>query len=83
MPSDRRGTVTEDIAGYIRRMQGSVEWKGDKDGTIRTAVAKASKQNLSLTSRLTNPLGRLAVRRYHKELPTFLERRQKGNRERP
>ncbi|KAF9786756.1 ribosomal protein L1 [Thelephora terrestris] len=40
MPSERRGTVTEDIAGYIRRMQGSVEWKGDKDGTIRAAVAK-------------------------------------------
>lgn len=42
MPSERRGTVTEDIAGYIRRMQGSVEWKGDKDGTIRTAIAKAT-----------------------------------------
>ena len=40
MPSERRGTVTEDIAGYIRRMQGSVEWKGDKTGTIRTGIAK-------------------------------------------
>ncbi|KAF9654156.1 ribosomal protein L1 [Thelephora ganbajun] len=42
MPSERRGTVTEDIAGYIRRMQGSVEWKGDKTGTIRTAIAKTA-----------------------------------------
>ena len=40
MPSERRGTVTEDIAGYIRRMQGSVEWKGDTRGTIRAAIAK-------------------------------------------
>jgi len=42
MPSERRGTVTDDIAGYIRRMQGSVEWKGDKIGTIRTAIAKTA-----------------------------------------
>jgi len=42
MPSERRGTVTEDIVGYIRRMHGSVEWKGDKAGTIRTAIAKTS-----------------------------------------
>ena len=40
MPSERRGTVTEDLAGYIRKMQGSVEWKGDSDGTIRAAIAK-------------------------------------------
>ena len=40
MPSERRGTVTDDITGYIRRIQGSSEWKGDKAGTIRTAIAK-------------------------------------------
>lgn len=40
MPSERRGTVTEDFAAYIKRLQGSVEWKGDRTGTIRTAVAK-------------------------------------------
>ncbi|EPQ61420.1 hypothetical protein GLOTRDRAFT_123899 [Gloeophyllum trabeum ATCC 11539] len=40
MPSERRGTVTDDIAGYIRRLQGSDEWKGDKAGTIRTPIAK-------------------------------------------
>ena len=40
MPSERRGTVTDDVAGYIRRLQGTTEWKGDKDGTIRTPIAK-------------------------------------------
>jgi len=34
MPSVRRGAVADDVAGYIRRMQGSVEWKGDKTGVI-------------------------------------------------
>ena len=53
MPSERRGTVTEDIAGYIRRMQGSVEWKGDKDGTIRSAIAKVSDQNVCINCPLT------------------------------
>jgi len=42
MPSERRGTVTDDVAGYIRRMQGSVEWKGDKTGTIHTPIAKGA-----------------------------------------
>jgi len=40
MPSERRGTVTDDISGYIRRLHGTSEWKGDKAGTIRTAIAK-------------------------------------------
>ncbi|GJE86250.1 50S ribosomal protein L1 [Phanerochaete sordida] len=40
MPSERRGTVTDDVAGYIRRLQGTNEWKGDKVGAIRTAIAK-------------------------------------------
>ena len=42
MPSERRGTVTDDVAGYIRRLQGTTEWKGDKDGTVRTPIAKVS-----------------------------------------
>lgn len=40
MPSERRGTVTDDLAGYIRRLQGTSEWKGDKAGTIRAPIAK-------------------------------------------
>lgn len=42
MPSERRGTVTDDIAGYIRRLKGTSEWKGDKEGTIRQPIAKVS-----------------------------------------
>lgn len=42
MPSERRGTVTDDIAGYMRKIQGSSEWKGDKAGTIRAAIAKVT-----------------------------------------
>ena len=48
MPSERRGTVTEDIAGYIRRMHGSVEWKGDRAGTIRTAIAKVRNSSMRM-----------------------------------
>ncbi|KAI0094501.1 ribosomal protein L1-like protein [Irpex rosettiformis] len=40
MPSERRGTVTEDIAGYIRRLKGTSEWAGDQQGTIRQPIAK-------------------------------------------
>jgi large subunit ribosomal protein L1 len=40
MPSERRGTVTEDMAGFMRRLQGTEEWKGDKAGTIRTPIGK-------------------------------------------
>lgn len=40
MPSERRGTVTEDIGAYIRRLKGTSEWKGDKTGTIRAPIAK-------------------------------------------
>ncbi|KAA1471385.1 ribosomal protein L1 [Dentipellis sp. KUC8613] len=40
MPSERRGTVTENIAGFIRRLHGTNEWKGDKAGTIRTPIGK-------------------------------------------
>ncbi|KAG8219443.1 ribosomal protein L1 [Butyriboletus roseoflavus] len=40
MPSERRGTVTDDIEGYIQRLQGTTEWRGDKTGTIRMPIGK-------------------------------------------
>ncbi|EJD45754.1 ribosomal protein L1 [Auricularia subglabra TFB-10046 SS5] len=40
MPSPRRGTVTDDIRGFISRTQGSNEWKADKDGTIRAPIGR-------------------------------------------
>lgn len=40
MPSERRGTVTDDIAGYIQRLYGTSEWRADKSGSIHTAIAK-------------------------------------------
>ncbi|TFK41919.1 ribosomal protein L1-like protein [Crucibulum laeve] len=39
MPSDRRGTVTDDIAGYISRLHATSEWRADRTGNIRTAIA--------------------------------------------
>lgn len=50
MPSERRGTVTDDIAGFLKRLQGTDEWKGDKAGTIRTPIAKVTQ--ISFTSSL-------------------------------
>jgi len=40
MPSERRGTVTEDIVGYIQRLRGSSEWRADRTGNIRTPIAQ-------------------------------------------
>lgn len=42
MPSERRGTVTDDIAGYLQRIQGTSEWRADKVGNIRTPIALVS-----------------------------------------
>lgn len=42
MPSERRGTVTDDFAGYLRRLSGTTEWKGDKNGVIRMPIGKVS-----------------------------------------
>ena len=42
MPSERRGTVTDDIAGFVRKLQGTTEWKGDQAGAIRQPIAKVS-----------------------------------------
>lgn len=39
MPSERRGTVTDDIAGYIQRLHGTSEWRADRTGNIRTPIA--------------------------------------------
>ncbi|KAF9015762.1 ribosomal protein L1-like protein [Cyathus striatus] len=39
MPSERRGTVTENIAEYIRRMNESNEWRADRHGYIRLPIA--------------------------------------------
>jgi large subunit ribosomal protein L1 len=47
MPSERRGTVTDDIPGYISRLQGTSEWRGDKDGTVRAAIAKVRSPHIS------------------------------------
>lgn len=40
MPSERRGTVTDDIEGYLSKLSGTTEWRGDKSGTIRMPIAK-------------------------------------------
>ncbi|KAH9974595.1 hypothetical protein BGW80DRAFT_1170445, partial [Lactifluus volemus] len=44
MLSKCRGTVTDDVLGYICRLQGTTEWKGDdaSAGTIRTPIAKVN-----------------------------------------
>ncbi|KAF8910043.1 ribosomal protein L1-like protein [Gymnopilus junonius] len=39
MPSERRGTVTEDVVGYIQRLRGTSEWRADRTGTIRAPIA--------------------------------------------
>ncbi|KAF7969856.1 hypothetical protein HWV62_25862 [Athelia sp. TMB] len=40
MPSERRGTVTDNIAEYIKKLSSSTEWRGDKAGSIRMPVGK-------------------------------------------
>ncbi|KAJ7922849.1 ribosomal protein L1-like protein [Mycena leptocephala] len=40
MPAERRGTVTDDIAGYIKRVKNSSEWKCDRVGNIRMPIAR-------------------------------------------
>lgn len=48
MPSARRGTVTLNVAGYIRSLQGSTQWIGDKAGTIRAAIGRVSTSRVTL-----------------------------------
>ncbi|KAF7303025.1 hypothetical protein MKEN_01265500 [Mycena kentingensis (nom. inval.)] len=40
MPSTRRGTVTDDIEGYVKRVKGSTEWKADRAGNIRMPIGR-------------------------------------------
>ncbi|PCH34123.1 ribosomal protein L1 [Wolfiporia cocos MD-104 SS10] len=40
MPSERRGTVTDNITGFIKKLKGTSEWKGDKAGAIRAPIGK-------------------------------------------
>ncbi len=47
MPSERRGTVTDDVGGYIRKLVGTTEWKADKQGVIRLPIAKVCSFALS------------------------------------
>jgi len=65
MPSERRGTVTENIVGYLRNIDTSQQWKADKHGTIRTPVGKLSfpnadvKQNVKhFVEVVSNPSGK-------------------------
>ncbi|KAJ7492198.1 ribosomal protein L1-like protein [Mycena latifolia] len=40
MPTERRGTVTDDVEAYIKRIKSSSEWKADRTGNIRMPVAR-------------------------------------------
>lgn len=40
MPSIKKGTVSDDIAGTIKATQGSFAWKGDKMGTIQAVIGR-------------------------------------------
>ncbi|KAJ7070609.1 ribosomal protein L1-like protein [Mycena amicta] len=40
MPAARRGTVTDDIEAYIRRIKSSSEWKSDRAGNIRMPIGR-------------------------------------------
>jgi len=48
MPAERRGTVVDDPATYITNLKGSNQWAGDKRGTIRSAIGRASGVHLCL-----------------------------------
>lgn len=40
MPSPKKGSVSEDIQATLKATQGTMEWKGDKTGTIRAAIGR-------------------------------------------
>ncbi|KAG8867069.1 mitochondrial 54S ribosomal protein mrpl1 [Serendipita sp. 405] len=40
MPSVKKGTVSDDLATIIKGSEGVLDWRGDKSGTIRTAIAR-------------------------------------------
>ena len=54
MPSERRGTVTENFADFIGKMQGTVEWRGDKEGVIRQPVAKVRLLRICVVCSITD-----------------------------
>jgi len=43
MPTTRRGTVVSDVAGAIGGLEGKLEWKGDREGCIRVAIARVGR----------------------------------------
>ncbi|KAG9013379.1 mitochondrial 54S ribosomal protein mrpl1 [Tulasnella sp. JGI-2019a] len=42
MPSEKRGTVTTNVASAVKLAQGTMNWKGDRLGVIRAPVARVS-----------------------------------------
>lgn len=40
MPAARRGTVTDDIRGYLRKLEDTSEWRADPSGVIRLPIGK-------------------------------------------
>ena len=40
MPSERRGTVTDNIKTYMERLQGTSEWRADKAGNIHLPIGQ-------------------------------------------
>lgn len=40
MPSEKKGTVSGDISQLVQSSQGNFDWKGDKGGAIRAAIAR-------------------------------------------
>ena len=48
MPSPKKGTVSDEIQSTLKATQGSMDWKGDKAGTIRTAIGRVRFQFYTL-----------------------------------
>lgn len=40
MPTTRRGTVVSDVGGALGGLEGTLEWKGDREGCIRVRIAR-------------------------------------------
>ncbi len=45
MPTAKRGTVRTDIAEAVKEAKGLLDWKGDKQGHVRAAVARVSRMS--------------------------------------
>ena len=48
MPAERRGTVTDEIEAYIKRVKSSAEWKADRAGNIRMPIGRVCNPLLSV-----------------------------------